>query len=35
MNRKALVFTLASFLIASANAAIACEFKAGETKFVD
>ena len=35
MNRKALTFTLAGLLIASSGAAIACEFKRGETKFVE
>lgn len=35
MNRKALIFTLVSLLIASSGAAIACEFKRGETKFAD
>jgi hypothetical protein len=35
MNRKALLVTLASFLIANTGAAIACEYKPGETKFVD
>jgi hypothetical protein len=35
MNRNALIFTLASVLIACTSTAIACEYKAGETKFVD
>lgn len=35
MNRKALLFTLMSLLITSTSAAIACEYKAGETKFLD
>ena len=35
MNRKALLITLASFLIANTGGAIACEYKAGETKFLD
>ncbi len=35
MNKKALLVTLASFLIANTGAAIACEYKPGETKFVD
>jgi len=35
MNRKALTFTLASLLIASSGVTIACEFKRGETKFVE
>jgi len=35
MNKKALVFTLASFLMTGAGAAFACEYKAGETKFLD
>jgi len=37
MNRKALAFTLASILMAGAGAgtAVACEYKAGETKFAD
>jgi len=35
MNRKALLVTLAGFLIANTGAAIACEYKVGETKFLD
>lgn len=35
MNRNALTFALASLLTASSGAAIACEFKRGETKFAD
>jgi hypothetical protein len=35
MKKKALTITLASFLLASSGAAIACEYKAGETKFLD
>lgn len=35
MNRKTLILILASFLIANTGAAIACEYKAGETKFLD
>lgn len=35
MNKKALLVILASFLMAGTNAAIACEYKAGETKFLD
>jgi len=35
MNRKALTLTLASMLMASTGAVIACEYKAGETKFID
>jgi len=35
MNKKALLLTLATFLMASTSAAIACEYKAGETKFLD
>ena len=35
MNRKALVLTLASMLAASAGSVFACEYKAGETKFLD
>lgn len=35
MNRKTLIVTLASILMMGASAAIACEYKAGETKFLD
>jgi len=35
MNRKALAISLASFLMAGAGTAVACEYKAGETKFAD
>jgi len=35
MNRKTLIPTLACLLIAGTGAAIACEFKAGETKYLD
>ena len=35
MNRKALFVTLTGLLAASINAAIACEYKAGETKFLE
>ena len=35
MKRKALAITLASILMAGASTVIACEYKAGETKFVD
>ena len=35
MNSKILIFSLASLLLTSASVAIACEYKAGETKFVD
>ena len=35
MNRKFLVVTLASLLIIPTGVTIACEFKAGETKFVE
>lgn len=35
MNNIALNFTIATLLTASAGAAIACEFKAGETKYLD
>ena len=35
MNSKALVLTLASLLLCSASTAIACDYKAGETKFAD
>ena len=35
MNRKALLVTLAGCLIANIGPAIACEYKAGETKFID
>jgi len=35
MNRKVLLLTLTSLLITGASAAIACEYKAGETKYAD
>ena len=35
MNRKALTLTFVSLLVVSTSTAIACEYKAGETKFVD
>ena len=35
MNKKTLLLTLARLLLTSASAAIACEYKAGETKFLD
>ena len=35
MKRKALAITLASVLMAGTGTAIACEYKAGETKFAD
>ena len=35
MNRKTLLLTLTGLLISSTGAAIACEYKAGETKFLD
>ena len=35
MNRKAILLTLVSVLTASAGSAFACEYKAGETKFLD
>jgi len=35
MKRKALIVTLASVLTASAGSALACEYKAGETEFLD
>ena len=35
MNRKVLVSITASILIACANMAVACEYKPGETKFLD
>ena len=35
MNRHALRFTLASILLASTGIAIACEYKQGETEFLD
>ena len=35
MNRKALILTLASVLTANIGAANACEYKAGETKYLD
>lgn len=35
MNRKTLIFTLASLLAAGASTAFGCEYKAGETKFID
>lgn len=35
MKRKAILIALAGFLAAGSGAAIACEYKAGETKFLD
>jgi hypothetical protein len=35
MNRKVLLLALTGLLLNSTGAAIACEYKAGETKFVD
>jgi len=35
MNRNILGFTLGFLLLATTSAAIACEYKAGETKFLD
>jgi hypothetical protein len=35
MNRKTLTLTFVSLLLATTSTAIACEYKAGETKFVD
>ena len=35
MNRKILLFTLMGFLSATTSAAIACEYIAGETKYLD
>ena len=35
MNTKTLIFTLACLLLTSTGAAIACEYKPGETKFLD
>ena len=35
MKRKALAITLVSVLTASAGSAFACEYKAGETIFLD
>ena len=35
MKKKALVLSLMTLLIANAGATIACEYKAGETKFAD
>jgi hypothetical protein len=35
MNKKFLLVTVASLVMASAGSAIACEYKAGETKFLD
>ena len=35
MNRRALIITLTGFLVASIGSALACEYKAGETKFLD
>ena len=35
MNRKILLFTLMGLLSATTSAVIACEYKAGETKYVD
>jgi hypothetical protein len=35
MNRKSLIVLVASLVLANASAALACEYKAGETKFAD
>jgi len=35
MNTKVLTFTLATLLAAGSSAALACEYKKGETKYVD
>ncbi len=35
MNRKIQIFTLTALLVATAGTAIACEYKSGETKFLD
>jgi hypothetical protein len=35
MNRKILVFTLMGLLSATTSAALACEYKAGETKYLE
>lgn len=35
MNRKALLLILMSLLLTGASTAFACEYKAGETKFLD
>jgi hypothetical protein len=35
MNKKTLILTLASLLLTSTSAAIACEYIAGETKFLE
>lgn len=35
MIRKAVLFSMAGLLAAGAGAAMACEYKAGETKFLD
>lgn len=35
MNRKTLTLTFVSLLMVGTSTAIACEYKAGETKFVD
>ena len=35
MNKKTLLLTLASLLLTSTSAAIACEYKAGETPFLE
>lgn len=35
MNRKSLIVTLAGLLAASSGLAMACEYKAGETPFID
>lgn len=35
MNRRALLITLTGFLVANIGSALACEYKAGETKFLD
>lgn len=35
MKRKALIFTLASFLVAGTGTVFGCEYTAGETQFID
>ena len=35
MKHKAILIALAGFLAAGSGAAFACEYKAGETKFLD
>lgn len=35
MNKKTLLITLAGFLIVNVGSAIACQYKAGETKYLD